>query len=491
MNGIRLLVLHAKTILFALLLSGPLLSQTVDPRTQFGWQVSKEDGLLEYIIQASPFQIQEMQRQRPDGSFRELQSDPPQWLVGRFRRVVVKIGSDVLPRELSREQIEARFPRVSNAEDEIAAVMGNTGSFRDVEPPMVNVNQGGNPSFQFPPQESNLIDSLNANTASIGDGSTSSKFLSDAQGGAQANSGLGYPGTGQTGVSQPNYNSTGSQPGSGLGQMGYPDNSGALASQSTPGLDKWKSQNSQGAVANNQRSYQGNVPALNTNSPYDLQNQGSRYLGQQSNSMQSNASSRGIQANTTPNRGGLVGQRQDQNAYLQNQNQYANPQQPNPGMYTGTTQPNYMSPGVGANSNSNPAYQQNSVNNQQPTHIASNSFPSTGQNPGTLPSTGGIAPRGQSDEEAAITQAAAKLLLQQKIDQDSKQDVASPSDLAANAKDDSSKEQIGQPAREPSELWLRVFILFSLIVNFYLVVLLRKLLTRYRTLLSSVRSQAA
>ena len=78
---------------------------------------------------------------------------------------------------------------------------------------------------------------------------------------------------------------------------------------------------------------------------------------------------------------------------------------------------------------------------------------------------------------------------QEKNEKDSE---ASPSDLAKQAGNQTiAGNQSAASNAGPSERWLSVFILISLIVNFYLVVLLRKLLTRYRTLLSNVRSQAA
>ncbi|MEZ6136921.1 MAG: hypothetical protein R3C53_18660 [Pirellulaceae bacterium] len=65
---------------------------------------------------------------------------------------------------------------------------------------------------------------------------------------------------------------------------------------------------------------------------------------------------------------------------------------------------------------------------------------------------------------------------------------SSPSD---NSGGTPNAETQTQPRSKAGENFLQVFFLLSLVVNFYLGVLIRKLLMRYRSLLASVRSQTA
>lgn len=516
MNGIRLLVLHANSLLIATVCCGTLLSQT-DPRTQYGWQINKVDGVLEYIVQASPFQIRQMQEPGANGRTQELQSDPPQWIVGRFGRIVVKIGEDQLPREGTREQIEARFPRVSDAADDIAAVLGNNGKFKDLESPVVNVNQNGS-GLPYP-NSPNLIDSLNQSTGGNG-ASASQRFLSDAQGSGQS---VPMPPTsqlsGQSGGSK--YLSDQS---SGLDGLGYGTGSGSSATGQRNTAADWRTQAAQGSGAGSDRAYAGNVPSLTAESAFDLQGQNNRYPSPQNNLQ--NRPGSNLAVSTGANRGqsnlGPSSQGQVQPPYGSQGSQYGygnqqgmsqpnnRPQQSqvplnqqnaanaaNAGMYAGNQgmgQPGYPANGMG-NSNAN---MQNSFagypNGQQPTHIASNPLPSTGQGyTSGLPTTTANT-QGRPSDDNAITNAAARLLLEEKMKQEKneKDSEASPSDLAKQAGNQTNAgNQATASGAGPSERWLSVFILISLIVNFYLVVLLRKLLTRYRTLLSNVRSQAA
>ncbi len=74
-----------------------------------------------------------------------------------------------------------------------------------------------------------------------------------------------------------------------------------------------------------------------------------------------------------------------------------------------------------------------------------------------------------------------------------KQESGSASDAGKQETDkqESGSGSSSSTARTRTQNFLQVFFLLSLVVNFYLGMLIRKLLSRYRALLSSVRSQAA
>jgi hypothetical protein len=96
MNGIGLLVLLAAT------------AQVDGTERDYGWQISRDDGKLEYIVQISPeksnFLVQNGKEQ--------LSSVPPE-IAARLSRVVVRVGTEVLPRTPSLAEIERLVPLVN------------------------------------------------------------------------------------------------------------------------------------------------------------------------------------------------------------------------------------------------------------------------------------------------------------------------------------------------------------------------------------------
>ncbi len=129
MNGIGLLVL--------IVAAGQVTAN--QPRTQnrdWGWEIDTRnaDRALCFIVQLSPTQVAEMQ----DTGW-EYPSDMPAELVGRATRIVFRIGTNLLPQTPSLEEIK-QIPRYSTPGD-VTAMLGQ-GRLSDVEPnPLHNVLQ--------------------------------------------------------------------------------------------------------------------------------------------------------------------------------------------------------------------------------------------------------------------------------------------------------------------------------------------------------------
>ncbi len=146
MNGIRLLlffVISAQVLVaFA--------QVEIGTERDYGWSVNKDDGALEYIVQIDPDKKRRMELrsvQYPDGQ--ESASNMPRELIGRASRVVVRFGTAVLPREPSLQELE-RTPRLFESPNVGAAAMLGPGSLRDLEPsaPVRDIQgQGSAPVF--------------------------------------------------------------------------------------------------------------------------------------------------------------------------------------------------------------------------------------------------------------------------------------------------------------------------------------------------------
>jgi len=137
MNGIKLLLLLVA-------------SAQVEAGTErdYGWAVNKDDGVLEYIVQINPDKKRAMEQrsvQFPNGQ--ENVSNMPRELVGRASRVVIRFGTEVLPREPSLQELE-RTQRLFEQPNASAAAMLGEGQLRDIESPVRNIQgQGLAPAF--------------------------------------------------------------------------------------------------------------------------------------------------------------------------------------------------------------------------------------------------------------------------------------------------------------------------------------------------------
>lgn len=105
--------------------------------TQFGWQLDA-NGELEYLIQISPEMLPFMTR---ESNQKEFQSEIPKELAGRIHRVVVSIGTQVLPRTPSLQDIQRMVPTIASLPP---------GRIRDLEPDATVQNVNNDlPGFPF------------------------------------------------------------------------------------------------------------------------------------------------------------------------------------------------------------------------------------------------------------------------------------------------------------------------------------------------------
>lgn len=135
MNGIGLLILIAVA---GQVSAAGSLTQNRD----WGWEIDtrSEDRALCYIVQLSPQKVKEMQE-----TGWEYPSDMPAELVGRATRIVIRIGTNLLPQTPSLEEIR-KMPRLSSPAD-VTAQLG-PGRISDVEADAVyNVQGPGLPAF--------------------------------------------------------------------------------------------------------------------------------------------------------------------------------------------------------------------------------------------------------------------------------------------------------------------------------------------------------
>ncbi len=117
----------------------------VGSERDYGWTINKVDGVLEYIVQINPEKLSRMQLKSvafPNGQ--ENPSDMPRELVGRASRVVVRIGNDILPRVPSLEQLE-RQPRITDPLSAGSTAMLPPGRMQDVESGVFNIQQRETP----------------------------------------------------------------------------------------------------------------------------------------------------------------------------------------------------------------------------------------------------------------------------------------------------------------------------------------------------------
>ncbi len=90
--------------------SSPGFQNESSRETQFGWQLNERNE-LEYLIQISPDMLPFMTRNTEQ---QEFQCVIPRELAGRIHRVVVSIGTQVLPRTPSLQEIQQRVPTIAS-----------------------------------------------------------------------------------------------------------------------------------------------------------------------------------------------------------------------------------------------------------------------------------------------------------------------------------------------------------------------------------------
>ncbi len=481
MNGIKLLLLL-------------MASAQVEPGTEsdYGWAVNKDDGVLEYIVQINPDKKRAMEQrsvQFPNGQ--ENVSNMPRELVGRASRVVIRFGTEILPREPSLQELE-RSPRLFEPSMSAAAMLGE-GQLKDLESPVRNIQgQGAAPVFPTLPsglagaqdgivgagQTGNLLDqadampdpSLLAQNMANQNGAASA-FLNEARGGAAgskfnstaqpANPTIAPPANPQTNsqVKLPEFP-----------PVGNSSSTFANAAQQPPSTLSSRNQGSGNLLgANNSTSQlypsdRLNPPSLSNQSTLPQQRTPSSTFGSSPSftNQPANANQPSSDWATTTNPGAQ--------SYSSNPSQTGDfnyGQQSYPPNYTSA--PNVGNPNLGANPNL--------LNSQNATRTAMNNSPYVQQN-ATPPST-------QVPTQVATPPA--------------RQSAGTSGSLPPNAMEalvalDKNKDgQLTADEYAPANvdgILLTLFVV-SLLVNLYLGHLIRKLLMRYRVVLTNVRSQAA
>lgn len=484
MNGIRVLVL-------SMLLTQTAFGFQQEPERDFGWQIA-DDGVLEYILQISPQEAQTMLSQ-PE----ENVSSMPEELIGRASRVVVRIGTSILPRTPSLAVITRDIPRYQDARSaaDLQASLG-PGSFSDLESDKVRNIQGNGPQSLLPRgpafpnaplgQNDNLVDNAAAtnppafppysstNSQPQAGTNLGGQFLDESRGTlGRDNTGLGNTGLGNTGFGNmgasslgANGSPAGSQPQSKYqdtaSAAGMPANRSPATSPPQSGVplpsQNWQAANN--GIAND-RFNSGSNAAPSTSgidtriTPPALQG---NWNGSDSGRGTGFPSTTGNQlpGRSLADRFPTSGQTQDPRM----QQPGGGYQQPNTGYGGGTYGANGRPQGYGGgmtNGGLNGGY---AGGNQRPAdgyRLASNNQPTGGSSKENEPKT-------TAEDKAA----------------------GSPSDPAGSTNSlNRGKTGIA------SDNFVQVFFVLSLVVNFYLGMLIRKLLGRYRALLSSVRGQTA
>lgn len=480
MNGIVLLMLMA---------SAAQVGAPGGTERDFGWEFDKEDGVLQYIVQISPQEVQLMQQKSvafPLGQ--ENLSDIPPELVGRATRVVVRIGEAVLPRTPSLQELE-RMPRSGDPVNPSSTAMLGPGRISDVEPGVFNIQ--GNPQLSLP----NLPEGFGGNSTS----SSTGNLIDDASR-ASANS-L------RDGLSDALSSAASSLPQS-------PDAS-MLAQNSANALNQSGSAFLQGAAGGNSKfnnTGTPNTPALpNTTSNAGLPSASNTAAAAQqrdpSTWPQTNSSTGAAATGTS-----LPGYPANPQLNVPSLGQYSNPlpqqQTPTPGF---GSSPAYTSrqnaPNTAASSSTYNQPGMSPLNNLDPqsnTYTGANTasgYPNQ-LNPGLLQNQFQQSVATGNGQYATGTPSG----LASPYAQGTGGQTSDFPRIAANPTGNVQQSQTpptgtktvstDYPPNESSPLAgnvdgiLQVFFLLSLVVNFYLGILIRKLLARYRSLLMNVRSQA-
>lgn len=461
MNGIGLLVLISLfgQVAAPTLPATPSASQG-DER-DFGWQISPEDGALEYIVQISPQVVQVLLQLSKD----QFASHMPPALVGRATRVVVQVGSGVLPRQPSLKELES-YPRFNSSSD-LQAALG-PGGFSNLESESLKNVQGGSlpPLPGFPSAGSlsdaadNVIDRAANAAANLPDtaGSIAQQLKSDFLNGTRnspppssANLGANArnpasPQQVNPGLGGSKFNSTAPPPltDSPAGLAGGNFNGGATAAPpmaARPSDNDWSTQTPRAPDNRAVPSYS-DQPAWNTaNDPRALEPQ---YAPQTRDDFSTGIAQRGQMP------GRSLSEQIGQDRFSQDPRD----------LRGGYTQDGYP--------------------------IASNN-PNIDR--GSYPYADRRDPFGADGYAGALDRRQDPL----RMASSDRLPVTTPKSVAA---EDRSPADTQQTSTGPDQLkgngnYWQVFLLLSLVVNLYLGMLIHKLLTRYRSLLANVRSQTA
>ena len=477
MNGIGLLVLIAAAGQVAA-------AQPSGPNRDFGWErdTQNPDKALCYIIQLSPAKVAEMQ-----GKQMENPSDMPPELVGRATRILVRIGTDILPQNPSLEELRS-MPRF-NSRDDVTAQLGGGGRLSDVDPSnLLDVQQrGSNPPLpSFPGPTAN-----------------NSQFSGNAPGTVPPASGQDMPRSNfSDSASQDSTNPIDQAKQLDRNAPAFPNPRGNNSGSTTPLPNYAGSGNSQadraGATTNN--AFPNNAGDWRSPTANDGQRNRDEVDRTADNRSQNQSGSTYPQSTypqsaVPPNYDSRTPPSLDSNRQSPNIGFGANPTGQNQGKF-GLSTPgfdNFSAQGgqvgqgspYGQNGPYNPGYGGQYVNGQYGSgqYLGGNAQRPNGQlgynGPDLVASNTTVPPSNQNSNSINSGsppphQPPAKTPAGE----------TSPGDVAPTSLTSPSKSKT-------SENILSVFFLFSLVVNFYLGMLIRKLLTRYRALLANMRGQAS
>ncbi len=473
MNGIRLLVLIAAIGQMGVAAGQQGGTPAIGPNRDYGWKFDdqRNDGALCYIVQVSPEDALIMQR-----DFQEYPSDMPPDLVGRVTRILFRIGTEVLPQTPSLEEIR-KVPRVASPGD-VNAILGPGRSSNVEGDAVVNVQQDrslapslpfNSPAFSASPSPAN--NPLAPRTSLAERAAQASENPID-----QAKIlARGVPGLSGAGAPLPNNANLGSNAGppalpsyldggnSRFNQQANTNGNAGIAgnwqSQTSPS-NQDRTRDDPTRLADN-RVPNGYDPSVSAPGGYNQGNYDQRDPASLSQPLVN-----GIPRVQTPATGfgsfpGYQNQNQDQNKFtgLGNNSNYP-PNNGNSQFNNGLNPSNNgLGGGMGAGGpayNNNPNYQQDN-----PNHVASN--PAVGGNPSV---------QSQLTPPAGFTTV-----------------VSGQNNASSTTPSNATTEPPLKKSRAGENI-LVFFCLLSLLVNFYLGTLIRKLLTRYRALLANVRGQA-
>ena len=471
----------------------------------YGWQINKL-GELEYLIQISPSMLRDMQ---DPVNKSELESRIPRELVGRIKRVVVSIGNDTLPRTPLSE-VERLMPataslptgKMQNLEGSVVNVNNRASdngfqNFNQSTPPPINSN-----SAATTPLGSAFMDSARGGNQQPASGSLLDRFTGSGQGisggrfnnGNTAGSPLGSTVNSRTGTTGNNWNAS----------NGYPNNPATGGSYSNGGYDR-VADSRYGQASNGYAGTQDNLGTSRWNDPNSLSNSGTAGYGQNAYGQNSYGQ----------NGYGQVG---TQNGNLQNgtiQNGYGQ------GTYAqGANGQNSYGTNGAYGPLRNDVYANNYNNGQSTLANGANRFNTLGNqsygndpnylnsgygNRNSLGGTSGFADSygqyggplmdnrrpGSLADYSGLTPATGYLA----STASNRTDLPSTNPTDRNYAAQSQRAVIpGYPNQnypnQDNNYFFYVFFILSIAINLWMVHLLRSLYLRYRSLLSSLRSQA-
>ncbi len=454
------------------------------PNADYGWDQDKQDGALYYIIQIHPDELKAMTTLNAYGKREEKYSHMPEELIGRVRRVTVRIGTETLPQNPPLEKI-SQIPLVNMSDVTAALDQVGPGNIAQIEsdnlqhvqgqgtyPPTSGYNQtpnapppssstsnvpslaqsslpntNGSSRIQPPGRPSvkfNDANPVTPNPALATNNITPQRTLPSGQ--QLPNPSLGIPGVGNQATTLPNTTTSRAQR---QGQTSFPDMSGntnriadnrsALPAYSSP-LPSTGGTNAQ------------SLPPTQTYPPATHAQRGNSGFGTPQSSFPS------------------LNERVGNTNYGVQGTQATQPPQ-----YAAAGAPQYQTPHANNYLASN-GQRTNTLNLGAPPGVQTSATPTaTPPSTATQPPAYNIPPAVTQPTNVAANTTA-------EPSQGNSNSTKSPSDGTSEGAQANQKKASGV---------IQVILLLSMVVNIYLAVLMRKLLTRYRSLLLNDRRQAA